>query len=341
MRSGRILTGLAFGLALLMGGIAEAATTVRFATTIPEGENPETKAMKALKSFIELRSGGELQVELFFGGALGGDREILEQVQNNALQIAAMADGAVANFYPDIQVLAIPYLFDSSAHAAAFLNDSPYMKAIYKDMMAKSGLRTVAVAEGGFRNLTNNVRPIHGPDDMKGLKMRTMESPVFMAFMKSLGAAATPIAFNELIMSLKQGVVDGQENAANTVLNYGLAEVQKFMSLNEHIYSPVLTIVNEDFLGGLDDGQRRVVIDGMKLYATVNSAEKLANLNRDLAALKGKGMEIYVTSPEEKAKFRAITQPAVIEFIAGRVGKDKVDALLAAVDDTRKELYAK
>jgi len=260
-------------------------------------------------------------------------------VQNNALQIAAMADGAVANFYPDVQVLAIPYLFDSSAHASAFLNNSPYMKALYKDMTAKTGLRTIAVAEGGFRNLTNNVRPIRTPEDMKGLKMRTMESPVFMAFMKSMGAAATPIAFNELIMSLKQGVVDGQENAANTVLNFGLGEVQKYMSLNEHIYSPVMTMVNQDFYENLEPGQRQVLVDGIKLYATVNSAEKLANLARDLVALEGKGVEIYVTSPAEKAEFRTVTQPAVVEFIAGRVGKDKVDGLLAAVDDTRKELY--
>jgi len=330
--------------AALTGGLCTAAAaqdvTIRIGTTAPDADSPQKRAFTAMADYIDFRSSGEMGVEVFWGGSLGGDREILEQVQGNSLQFAVTADGAVANFFPPIQVVAVPYLFDSTHHALAFFNDSDYFAGLAEEMRQETGMRILGAAESGFRNMTNNVRPIRTPDDMAGLKMRTMESPVFMALMDSLGAAPTPISFSEVIMSLQQGVVDGQENAVTTVRNFGLYEVQKYMSINEHIYSPGLMITNDAFYSGLSAAHRQIFADGAWVYAQVLNAESLAAYNDDIAFLRENGVEIYVNTAEEKERFREVAQPAVIDFIAERVGQERVDAAIAAAGAMRDQLYA-
>lgn len=312
---------------------------IKIGTTVPEADNPQTHAFKAMGEYIAFRSGGTMKVEVFYGGALGGDRELLEEVQNNTLQMTVVADGAVANFFPDIQVVAIPYLFSSTNHALTFFNTSPFFKEVADRMEKDTKLKIVMAAESGFRNITNNSKQIKSPADMAGLKMRTMESPVFMELMRSVGAAPTPIAFNETILALRQGVVDGQENAVATVRMFGVWEVQKFMSINEHIYSPGLIVTNSDFWNGLTEPQRQIFKDGVFVWATVSNSGYIANYDKDIQFMRDKGVDIYVNTAEEKAQFKAAMQPPVMEFIAGRIGKDKVDAFIAAVEDTRKQMY--
>ncbi len=340
MSISRNLVAALIGAGALLGAVAaEAATTIRIGTTVPEADNPQTRAFRAMAEYVAFRSAGEMSVEVFFGGVLGGDRELLEQVQNNTLQLTVVADGAVANFFPDIQVVAIPYLFTSSNHALTFFNTSPFFKEVAARMEAETGLKVLLAAESGFRNITNNVRPVRTPEDMAGLKMRTMESPVFMELMRSVGAAPTPIAFNETILALRQGVVDGQENAVATVRMFGVWEVQKYMSINEHIYSPGLMITNAGFWRGLTEAERQIFTDAASVWATVSNAGYIANYASDIAFMKENGVEIHVNSAEEKTKFKEAMQPPVLAFIAERVGKDKVDAFIAAVEETRKSLY--
>lgn len=318
---------------------AVAEVIIKIGTTVPEGDNPQTHAFRALAEYVAFRSGGEMSVEVFYGGALGGDRELLEEVQNNTLQMTVVADGAVANFFPDIQVVAIPYLFSSTNHALTFFNTSPFFKDVAARMEQATGLKILVAAESGFRNVTNNAKPIKTPADMAGLKMRTMESPVFMELMRSVGAAPTPIAFNETILALRQGVVDGQENAVATVRMFGVWEVQKYMSINEHIYSPGLVVTSAAFWNGLTEPQRQIFKDGVFVWSTVSNSGYMANYNKDIQFLKDKGVEIYVNTAEEKEQFKQAMQPPVLAFIAGRVGKDKVDGFVAAVEETRKQMY--
>ncbi len=330
---------LAGAVGILLATPAAAQITIRVGTTVPEGDNPQTHAFKAMSDYIEFHSGGQMKVQVFYGGSLGGDRELLEQVQNNTLQFTAVADGAVANFFPEIQVVAIPYLFSSTNHALTFFNTSPFFKDVADRMEKETKLKMMIAAESGFRDFTNNVHPIKTPADLEGLKMRTMESPVFMELMRAAGAAPTPIAFNETILALRQGVVDGQENAVATVRMFGVWEVQKYLSIDEHIYSPALVITNSDFYAGLTDEQKQIFKDGVFTWATVSNSGYIANYADDIAFLKSKGVEIYVNSADEKAQFKAVMQPPVMKFIADRVGQDKVDAFVKAVDETRKELY--
>ena len=198
-------------------------------------------------------------------------------------------------------MVAIPYLFSSSNHALTFFNTSPFFKDVKDRLEKETKLKVMLAAESGFRNITNNAKPIKTPADMAGLKMRTMESPVFMELMRSVGAAPTPIAFNETILALRQGVVDGQENAVATVRMFGVWEVQKYMSINEHIYSPALVTTSADFYNSLTDPQKQIFSDGIFVWATVSNSGYIANYAKDIEFMKEKGVEIYVNTAEEKA----------------------------------------
>jgi TRAP-type transport system periplasmic protein len=314
-------------------------TTIRYATTLPDGPAGEVVGAKAMKDFIEFRSGGEIEVKIFYGGALGGDRELIEQVQNGQLEMSWTAEAPIANFYAPVQVFGIPYLFSSQASAWNFFQTSPFVRQMAEEMRQKTGLRLVGVAESGFRHITNNTREVKTPADMKGLKMRTMESPVFMRFMQSMGAAATPMAFTEVIMALRQGVVDGQENPANVINAFGVAEVQKFMSLSEHIYGSAWVLTNDAFYKKLTPGERQIFTDGVQVAILNNNATKVAAFRSDIEAIQKKGAKVYINTLAEKDQFKLTTQKPVLEFIAGRVGQKTVDDLLAAVAASNKTLY--
>lgn len=318
---------------------AQAQTKIRFATSVPEANTAEVLGMKAMKDYIDFKSGGTLEVELLFGTLGAGERELTEMVQQGALEMALAADGAVSGFYNKLQVFAIPYLFQSSPVAWEFTR-TPIAKEMQQEMLDQTGIRTVVWAENGFRNLTNSKHAVKGPDDMEGLKMRVMESPVYMRFMESLGAAATPISFSELVMSLQQGVVDGQENASANVFENGMADVQKYFSTTEHIYSMTLIMVNDDFFQGLTSGQQQTIMEAGRLYASVANAFKVSSDREYVERIRDeKGLEVHITTAEEKEAFRELSQGPVVEYVNEQLGKEFVDRVLAAVEESEKAVY--
>jgi TRAP-type transport system periplasmic protein len=332
------VAAVAAGLVLLPV-LAEAQTRINFATSVPDANTAEVLGMKAMKEYIDFKSGGTLEVELLFGTLGAGERELTEMVQQGAIEMALAADGAVTGFYPKLQVFAIPYLFKSSPVAWQFV-DHPVAKEMRQEMLEETGLRTVIWAENGFRNLTNSRREVRGPEDMQGLKMRVMESPVYMRFMESLGAAATPISFAELVMSLQQGVVDGQENASVNIFENGMADVQAFFSTTEHIYSMTIITINDDFYQSLTSAEQQVIMEAGRLYASVANAFKVTSDREYVERIRDeKGLEVHVTTPEEKEAFRAIAQGPVVDYVNEQLGKEFVDSVLAAVADAEAEVY--
>jgi C4-dicarboxylate-binding protein DctP len=217
--------------------------------------------------------------------------------------------------------------------------NSKAMREMTEDMRKATGIRTLALSENGFRNLTNNVREVKGPEDMKGLKMRTMQSQVYVSFMQSMGASATPIAWPELVPALKSNVVDGQENAATTVLDGKLYEVQKFMSVNEHVYGMHLIIFNDAKFRSLSPDHQKIIQEGARLHAAVANSRKAFDAMGAINKIRDTGTKVYVNSPSEKDRFRQVTQKPVIEFIASQAGKEVVDKVLAAAEEARRAVY--
>ncbi len=338
MRIRQLVSTLLTVAALSLTGAASAKTILKFSIGAPDSAGGEILGMKALKEYVEFKSGGEIEIRLFFN-TFGGSLQVTEQVKNGTLEMALTDDSVLGSFHKPMQIFQIPYLFPSSPVAWEFMK-SPFVRELNDDMRKATGIRTLAISENGFRNLTNNTREIKTPDDLKGLKMRTMQSQVYVNFMRSMGAAATPIAFPELITSLKQGVVDGQENAAGTIWDGKLFEVQKFMSVNEHIYGLHYIIINDRVFQGLSPDMRQILMDGASVHAEVANSRKSMDSLQAIQKIRNAGTKVYVNTPTEKESFRKASQEPVIEFIVSQVGRPVVDKLLEAVRETARRSYA-
>ncbi|MEO6626380.1 MAG: TRAP transporter substrate-binding protein [Burkholderiaceae bacterium] len=338
MRIKHLISSLLTVAALSLSGTVAAETVLKFSIGAPDSQGGEILGMKALKEYVEFKSGGQLQIRLFFN-TFGGSQQVTEQVKNGTLEMALTDDSVLGNFHKPMQIFQIPYLFPSSPVAWEFMK-SPFVRELNEDMRKATGIRTLALSENGFRNLTNNSREVKMPDDMKGMKMRTMQSQVYVNFMKSMGAAATPIAYPELITSLKSNVVDGQENAASTIWDAKLYEVQKFMSVNEHIYGMHYIIINDKVFQGLTPDLQKILTDGAAVHAEVANSRKSMDSLQAIQKIRSAGTKVYVNTPTEKEAFRKQTQEPVIEFIASQTGRPIVDKLLAAVKETVSKSYA-
>ena len=338
MRIRQLVSTLLTVAALSLASAASAKTILKFSIGAPDSGGGEIIGMKALKEYVEFKSGGEIEIRLFFN-TFCGSLQVTEQVKNGTLEMALTDDSVLGSFHKPMQVFQIPYLFPSSPVAWEFMK-SPFVRELNDDMRKATGIRTLAISENGFRNLTNNTREIKTADDLKGLKMRTMQSQVYVNFMRSMGAAATPIAFPELITSLKQGVVDGQENAAGTIWDGKLFEVQKFMSVNEHIYGLHYIIINDRVFQGLSPDMRQILMDGASVHAEVANSRKSMDSLQAIQKIRNAGTKVYVNTPTEKESFRKASQEPVIEFIVSQVGRPVVDKLLEAVRETARRSYA-
>jgi tripartite ATP-independent transporter DctP family solute receptor len=332
----------AAALATLTFGLSAAdaeAMEIKFGIGIPEGDYPEYNALVRFKEYVEFKTNGEISVRLFPNNQLGGEREMIEMVQQGSLELSFPADGAMAGFYAPMQVWSIPYLFESAPLAWRVL-ESDFAKDMRDDILEQTGIRALAFSQNGFRSFTNNVRPIINPEDMAGLKIRTMESPVYMELVGALGATAVPISGAEVVMALRQGVVDGQENPPAVVYGGGHSEVQDYYTLNEHTFGLHVIIANDDWFGSLEPGHQQVIQDAAYLMAWTENLQKTEGDWRFSRMLEEElGMQVHVSTPEEKAAFREATQPAVLDFIRGNVGDALVDELFATVEEARAQLY--
>lgn len=332
------LCGATFLVALGAVGQVE-AKEIKFSLEMFEGDNPEYNAAVRFKEYVEFKSNGELTVRLFPSNQLGSARDTTEMVQQGTLEMAFPSDGAFAGFYPSIQVWSVPYMFRSAPVAWAVMN-SNFAREMMDDIREQTGIRTLAFSQNGFRSFTNNVREVLTPEDMVGLKIRTMESPVYMQLVESLGASPTPIAGSEAVMAIRQGVVDGQENPPSVVYTGGAGDVQKFYTINEHILGLHLIIANDDWFESLTPEEQQIVIDGAKLMAWTENLQKTEGDWKYVDLLESeKGMAVHVSTPAEKELFREATQEPVRAFIAEQVGEPLVERMEAAVAEAESALY--
>jgi TRAP-type transport system periplasmic protein len=304
-------------------------TTLKYAISDPDGMTPAAQALKIFKNYVEFRSNGSIEVQTFFG-TMGDARQTTEQTKLGVLQMTNTEDGAFAGFYPRIQAINLPYLFPSAAVAWDFMQ-SDFVHGMADDIRHKTGLIPLAFTENGFRNITNNSHEVVSPDDLKGLKMRVMQSPVFIEFMKSMGASATPIPISDLILSLKQGIVDGEENEPVFMKNWGIGDVQKYMTMTEHVFSMQLYLVNAQFFASLTPDQQSVLCAGAQLASMQNIVAREGDTSQAIDAMKAKGMQVRMLSTAEKDAFRKATQPPVLAYLKSQLGDDYMENLLKAV----------
>lgn len=340
MASRKMVIGLVTGLLCLMltVSVPAAPIEVKFAhVDAPDVFISKKGAAAAVfKNLIEAETAGALEVKVFPAGQLGGERELIEGTKIGTIQMC-MVSAAIASYYKEAQVLDIPYLF-SSAPMAWKVMDSWFGKEMAEDCLKKTGMRVLAYGETGFRNFTNSVRPIKSPADMKGLKIRVMESPVYVNMVKALGAAPTPIPWPETYTALQQRVVDGQENPVSVIQMVKFFEVQKYMTLDGHSYGVDFILINDKFYQSLPKETQQIFKSTAINAGWCGRAIQQLNSAIGVSQLKEKGMEIYSPNPKERAMFKEAAQKPVVEYIKAQIGSAWIDKLMKAVKEAEAEL---
>lgn len=283
-------------------------------------------AARAFEESLTAALGDQFSFQHFPSSGLGGEREVVEGVQLGTVQMTIVSTGTLSNFVPESGVFDVPFLFDSLDHARKVLDGE-----IGQEMLAKfddAGLHALAWGEQGFRHITNNRGPISTPEDTSGLKIRTMENPVHITAFEALGAAPTPMAWPEVIGALQQGAIDGQENPLSVIVSAKLSEVQKYLTLDGHVYSPALILISPQLWGNLDDEQKAAFDAAAKDAVTAMRGYVDDVETSGIATLKEQGMEVNELTPEQKSAFRDALAKPYKEY-EEQFGKELMDNIQA------------
>ena len=282
---------------------------VELIMSIGTGQNLKDGAAR-FKELVEEASGGSIVVTIFPDSVLGDDRVATETTQFGDIDIAVCSTSQSAGVYSNLLAFDAPFLFRSTEEVDEIM-DGEAAKAIL-DGMEEVGLKGLAYWENGFRNLTNDTREVRVPSDLNGLKIRTMENEVVLATWEAFGANPTPMAFAEVYPGLQQGTIDGQENPLSVIYANGLQEVQKYISLTQHLYSPFVVFMNLDKFNSLSEEQQQIIMD-----AATETTPYQREISRQydeeiLEAMREEGNVISELTLEEEDEWLAVVEEANI-----------------------------
>ena len=301
----------------LMGFAAGASAQTQI--NIASVTNPDlvhTKSAFWFKDCVEKAAPGKLTVAVHHSASLGSETQVLQQIQLGTTQMSVCTTGPIEAFVPEIKALEMPFVLPSYEAADKVL-DGPIGQELGKKF-EKSGFVALAFLDNGFRNVTNSKRPVKTPEDLKALKIRTMEAPTHLAIWRAIGANPTPMAW-PIFTQLQQGVIDGQENPISVIHGSKLQEAgQKYLTLSRHVYSALVFVANKAFIDGLPPAERKVVMDCARSASLQGRSYIRDNEAKQIAELKAAGMQ--VEDKPDLAAFRKATAP-VIESASGDTKK--------------------
>jgi tripartite ATP-independent transporter DctP family solute receptor len=292
------------------------------------------------KSLVEAGSNGEIQVQTFPNGQLGKDNDVVTQVKSGVIQSGIHSVGGFASVYPMMGVIDVPFAFPNISTTYAVF-DGPFGARFAADIEKKTGLKVLGFGDsGGFFHFTNSKRPITSPEDMKGLKIRTMGLDTHKAIVSALGAQPAAIAWTEVYTALQTGVADGQMNPIPIISFAKFNEVQKYLTLSGHLFAPYVWVMNMEFYNSLSPAEKAVIANGVTsgIVAGRGVSRVIEASDRGLAGLS-KDMKVNALSPAQVAKFRDATMPAVKKLIIekhGAEGEAMMNAFLEAIATASK-----
>lgn len=324
----------ALGVALLAAGQAWAQDIkprmIRFGYGLNEDSN-QGRAVKLFAQEVEKASGGKMRVRAIGAAALGSDVQMQQALIGGAQEMMVGSTATLVGITKEMALWDTPFLFNNGAEADAVL-DGPVGQKVM-DKLQEKGLVGLVYWENGFRNLTNNKQPVTKLEDLNGIKLRVMQNKVFLDSFKSLGANAIPLPFSELFTALETRAVDGQENPYNTILSSKFYEVQKYLTVTNHVYSPWIVLASKKWWDGLSQAERKVLLDAAVKSRDFQRKDTREEAAKALSELRAKGMQINELSPAEANRMRE-KLTAVHASIADQVGRDlwaETQAALAKV----------
>jgi tripartite ATP-independent transporter DctP family solute receptor len=330
-----LLCSLIAAPALLWTGVqAHAADikerTLRFAFVQPKESHMGYGAQK-FADLVAQKSGNKIQVKLFANGTLGGDLQTVSALQGGTIDLTTMPPGLLVGLKKEFGAFDLPFLFNDFAEADAVL-DGPVGKKFMERL--PNGLVGLAYWDHGFRNVSNNRRPIAKVEDFDGLKLRSLQAPLMLDTFKALGANAVPMAFTELYAALESRAVDGQDNPIVAFATNRFDEVQKHLSTTRHVYNPLVVMASKKAWDSLSADERKLLMDAAAEARTEQRRVSREMEAKALSDIKKKGVVITEVSPQERARMREKVKPVTDRYVK-EIGEDVVNAFYAEIEKVR------
>ncbi len=319
------------GVALVQGtaDAQDAEFTIKFGTVAPAG-TPWSEQLEAIKARVEKDSGGRIKFKLYLGGTLGGEVEMVRSLRRNRIQgwggsTAALAEGAGLDAF---QVFELPFMFNSEAEVDYVMDEHLYEPMA--KLLAENGFEMAYWHVNGWHNFATKGKPIHTPEDLQGLKMRSQESPVHLAMFKALGAQAISMPVPEVLGALQTNMVMGFSNTPLFTAATGWYEGIDHYTITHHIYQPAIIIYNKEFYDSLPEDMQRVLI-GDRAYETKYGRDSVRNMTPELLDLfRSSGITIYEMTPEERQVFQDLCKDVPDQF-HDTIGRTTINTVQAAV----------
>ena len=291
---------------------------IRFGYGLNEASN-QGRAAKVFAEAVDKASGGKMKVRAIGAAALGPDTQMQQALIGGAQEMMVGSTATLVGITKEMALWDTPFLFGNVKEADALL-DGPIGDKI-KAKLQDKGLVGLVYWENGFRNLTNSKRPVNKMEDFDGIKLRVMQNNVFLTSFNTLGANAVPMSFSELFGALETKTVDGQENPFNTILSSKFYEVQKYLTVTNHVYSPWIVLVSKKWWDGLSKDEQKILNDAAKLSRDFERKDTRDEAARAVADLKAKGMQVNELPRAEADRMRnKLTR--VYALIAADVGME-------------------
>ncbi len=306
-------------------------------------ESPDDTASYVFKNLVERGTNHEIEVKVFPGMSLGDEKEMMNQLKKGMIHVHFATPGSMAPFFSLNGVFDVPFLIPNYS-VAYDVWDGSFGKKVNELILKKTGLRSLGFhGQNGFYQLTNNKKEIRTVEDMKGIKFRTMTTPSHIAFFEAMGASAVPMSWSEIYTSLQTGVIDGQHNPIGYVISGKLNEVQKYMTLTNHLYAVGFILVNDQWFQSLSEEYKDVVINAARVARVASrgiTVTRGSTKDKGLPFLE-KHMEVYKPTPDELETFKEVAIPAHRKYVKEEFGQEGIDLLndyIKAVEESKEKL---
>jgi tripartite ATP-independent transporter DctP family solute receptor len=323
--------------AVLLCASAQAADVtdrnIKFSYVLSK-DHPYGLGAAKFAELVDQKSGGKMKVKTYSDGQLGGEAQTISATQGGIQEMTLVSSAPLVGIVKEYALFDFPYLFENEKEADAVL-DGPVGKSLL-DKLSSKNLIGLCYWENGFRNVTNSKRPIAKADDLQGLKIRTMQNPVYTDLFNTLGANAVPMAMTEVYTALETKAIDAQENPYQIIYTSKFNEVQKYVSATKHAYAPAVVMVSKKFWDKLTPDERKILQDSCaeaRDYERKTTRDANAKVLKELQA---KGMAFNEIPPAEIAKMRAKAKPVVDKY-SKEVGEDLVKQTYAEIDKVRQQ----
>jgi tripartite ATP-independent transporter DctP family solute receptor len=330
----RTLASALAGAALLVATSSYAQfteRTIKFTNGVA-ADHPVADGVKRMQEVLNAKTGGKMKINAFWGGAAGGDLPATQALRAGTQEMVCTSSSPLVGIVKELGVFDLPFLFANEKEADAVL-DGPAGQ-FFNQKLEAAGLVNLAYWENGFRNLTNSKRPVAKVEDFGGVKVRVMQNNIFLDTFKTLGTNAVPMAFGEVFTALETKTIDGQENPFVTIDTSKFYEVQKFLSVTRHAYTPFLVLYSKKLWDQLSPQEqaalREAAVEGQKAQrASIRSQSDKA-----LAALRTKGMQVNEIAPAEQRRMFEKVKP-VYDKNRETIGSDAINVVFDALKKAR------